>query len=123
MKKRRKSRVKGGTEARAYFVATKDNPKRRAVVARAKKGRMPASVSVLQTLPLHHRIVVENLPGIFQRNEVRAQGALKQLGESFRGPAFTVMERANGAGLGEDEDLFTPNPEDLAANVMSLITG
>jgi hypothetical protein len=43
MPKRRKIRVKGGTDLKAYFVATKDSPKSRAMNVRAKIGRMPAS--------------------------------------------------------------------------------
>jgi len=36
-------RVKGGMALRAYFVATKDSPKSRAIMVKARKGRMPAS--------------------------------------------------------------------------------
>jgi hypothetical protein len=43
MQKRRKIRVKGGMDLRAYFVATKDSPKSRAMTVKARKGRMPAS--------------------------------------------------------------------------------
>jgi hypothetical protein len=43
MQKRRKMRVKGGMDLRAYFVATKDSPKSRAMMVKARKGRMPAS--------------------------------------------------------------------------------
>jgi hypothetical protein len=43
MQKRRKIRVKGGMDLRAYFVATKESPKSRAMIVRARIGRMPAS--------------------------------------------------------------------------------
>jgi hypothetical protein len=43
MQKRRKISVKGGMDRRAYFVATKDSPKSRAMSVRAKTGRMPTS--------------------------------------------------------------------------------
>jgi hypothetical protein len=43
MQKRRKIRVKGGMDLRAYFVATKDRPKSRAMMVKARKGRMPTS--------------------------------------------------------------------------------
>jgi hypothetical protein len=43
MQKRRKIRVKGGMDLRAYFVATKDSPKSRAIMVRANTGRMSAS--------------------------------------------------------------------------------
>jgi hypothetical protein len=41
--KRRKIRVKGGMDLRANFVATKENPKSKAMAVRARKGSMSTS--------------------------------------------------------------------------------
>jgi hypothetical protein len=57
MQKRRKMRVKGGMDLRAYFVATKDSPKSRAMTVRANTGRMSASEKLypLPPTPLYKR--------------------------------------------------------------------
>jgi len=43
MEKRKNIRVKGGRDLRVNFVTTKENPKSKAMVVRAKTGSMPAS--------------------------------------------------------------------------------